>query len=132
MKLYRTPSGRWFGTQADARQACLDEAVPGNAWTLIDVPDDKPGRLEWLNRNVGCATVEAFRAEQELDRLREREAAQPQVKPAQVDHGAKAHWDARNLITVEEFIQAAEHAQLSSIISNAIFRLRELAKAANL
>ncbi|MCZ4340149.1 hypothetical protein O4H52_00925 [Sphingomonadaceae bacterium G21617-S1] len=74
MRLYRTPGGRWIGTQADAGNACLDEGRQRTAWAEIDVPTDKPRLLVWLNDNAGPASVEASRAEAELDRLRENEA----------------------------------------------------------
>ncbi|WP_347269875.1 hypothetical protein [Rhizorhabdus histidinilytica] len=123
MRLYRTPGGRWFGTQSGAGNACVDEAQPRSAWTEIDVPTDKPGLLDWLHLNCGPAVVEAFRAERELDRLREREAvarttpAQPAPTPAPCRP---------SLTDVEAFIQSADAYQLRSLFENVVLRGREL------
>lgn len=137
MRCYRTPGGRWFGTQADARAACLDEACPSDAWVEVDVPTDKPGLLDWLHLNCGPATVEAFRAERELDKLREREAAAieritPSAPPPIQPPSRPAASAALDLTAAEEFIQAADHRQLASIMENAILRMRELGREAGL
>lgn len=49
MKLYRTPTGRWCGTQADARQACSREDNRPDAFEHVDVPTDKPSLIAFLN-----------------------------------------------------------------------------------
>jgi len=131
MRLYRTPSGRWFGTQADARSACLDEAVPVNAWKQVDIPDDKAGLLEWLHLNCGPATVEAFRAERELDELRERDAVKA-THPAHRESARNIVTAAFTLTNAEAFIQSADHRELCSLTENVILRMRELAKEAGL
>lgn len=48
MKLYCTSLGQWAGTQADAR---LFKATHGVDFEQIDVPTDKPGLIEFLNRH---------------------------------------------------------------------------------
>lgn len=133
MRLYRTPDGRWFGTQAAAGNACLDEAQPRTAWTEIDVPTDKPGLLDWLNLNCGPAVVEAFRAERELDQLRDREAARREhqawmrsTQPAPAQPAPTPAPCRPSLTDVEAFIQAADAYQLRSLFENVVLRGREL------
>lgn len=46
MRLYRTPTGQWAGTQEDAKALAKAEGI---TWTLVDVPVDKPGLLAFLN-----------------------------------------------------------------------------------
>lgn len=45
MKLYRTATGTFVGTQDDARRG-------GKGWTQVDVPTDKQGLLGYLNANI--------------------------------------------------------------------------------
>ena len=50
MKLYKNSDGVWAGTQAKARSFC------GKDYTMVDVPVDKAGLLQFLNLNkVGAA-----------------------------------------------------------------------------
>lgn len=61
MRLYRTPSGSWAGTQADARALAKSE---GSSWMEVIVPDDKPGLLAFLNDNrVGACREPVERTE---------------------------------------------------------------------
>lgn len=48
MKLYQTTLGQWAGTQADARAL---KATHGVDFEQVEVPTDKPGLLEFLNRH---------------------------------------------------------------------------------
>lgn len=53
MRLYRTTIGQWAGTQSDAR---LFKATHGVDFEQVDVPTDKAGLLEFLNRHeVGAS-----------------------------------------------------------------------------
>jgi len=45
MKLYKNSNGVWAGTQAKARSFC------GKDYTMVDVPVDKAGLLQFLNLN---------------------------------------------------------------------------------
>lgn len=133
MRLYRTRAGSWHGTQAEAGNACIDEAQPRTGWSEINVPTDKPGLLDWLNEHVGPATVEALRAERELNQLREREAAREEhqafmrstqpvpVRPAPTPAPCRP-----SLTDVETFIQSADAYQLRSLFENVVLRGREL------
>lgn len=124
MKLYRI-SGQsrsepvqWVGTQDEAKRGAREI---GGFWEPVEVPTDKAGLIDYLN---------GARAPVETDHMSETEFASfaeakavlplPDLRPA--DSAPMT------LIAVEEYIQAAEHAALSSIISNAVFRLRELEK----
>lgn len=134
MRLYRTATGAWAGTQADARATCLDDAIPATAWEEIDVPTDKAGLLHWLDRNCGRAVIEAFKAECALDRIREREATRAdhadfmaRTAPPPVQPPPNRPAIQPSLTDVETFIQKADHRQLSSVTENAILRMRELA-----
>ena len=50
MRLYKNSNGVWAGTQAKARSFC------GKDYTMVDVPVDKAGLLQFLNLNkVGAA-----------------------------------------------------------------------------
>lgn len=61
MRLYRTPAGKWAGTQEDARGLAKAE---GATWALVEVPVDKPGLLAFLNdHHVGAAPIAAHRSE---------------------------------------------------------------------
>lgn len=53
MRLYVTPSGRWAGTQADARALAREE---GTGFEQREVPTDKEGLLCFLN----CHAVKAM------------------------------------------------------------------------
>lgn len=44
MKLYITAAGHYVGTQADAK-------AEGKGWRQVEVPTDKAGLLDYLNRN---------------------------------------------------------------------------------
>ena len=51
MKLYKNSKGVWAGTQEKARSFC------GKDYTMVDVPVDKAGLLQFLNLNqVGSYT----------------------------------------------------------------------------
>lgn len=152
MRLYRTADGQWAGTQAAARAACRDAAIDGKAWEELDVPTDKPGLLDWLNQHCGPATVEAFRAERELDKLRERaaESAPAPIEQIKIMGGNLPHitsddptiwrritripWEEQaqaepasiTLTDVEAFIQAADAFDLRSLFENIVLRGREL------
>lgn len=52
MKLYRTATGTWAGTQSDA----------GKGFTQVDVPTDKPGLLAFLNTHATGDAVETVDA----------------------------------------------------------------------
>ena len=45
MRLYRTASGGWVGTQAEAKAG-------GRGWEMVDVPMLKESLLVWLNINA--------------------------------------------------------------------------------
>ncbi len=61
MRLYRTPSGKWAGTQDDAKALAKAE---GTTWALVEVPVDKPGLLAFLNdHRVGTTPSAEPRAE---------------------------------------------------------------------
>lgn len=137
MRLYRTPSGRWFGTQADARRACLDEAVPSTAWNEIDVPTDKPGLISWLHMNCGPASVEAAKAEIALDKLRDRAAAAKAAPPRDMSAGANlARMEAvRQGVDIDlmiETIATAGTATLKRFAGAVAVRFGELAKFGDL
>lgn len=88
MRLYRTPSGSWAGTQADAKALAKSE---GTAWAELEVPTDKPGLLAFLNENrVGAAR----RPEERTERLEAtppaREAQSTPTAPPRPDMGATA------------------------------------------
>lgn len=60
MRLYRvnnfaTKSIVWAGTEADAKTLARDENC---ARTKVEVPTDKDGLLEWLNKNVSVDNIE--------------------------------------------------------------------------
>lgn len=46
MRFYRTDTGQWFATQAEAKAAAREL---GTRWGPVDVPTDKLGLLAWLN-----------------------------------------------------------------------------------
>lgn len=48
MILYRTPKGRWAGTQDEARKATRDEGSKPGSWAQVSVPVDKAGLLAFL------------------------------------------------------------------------------------
>ena len=51
MRLYKNSEGVWAGTQEKARSFC------GKGYTMVDVPVDKAGLLQFLNLNkVGSYT----------------------------------------------------------------------------
>lgn len=61
MRLYRTPAGRWAGTQEEARALAKTE---GSTWTLVKVPVAKPSLLAFLNANrVGAAPIAVIATE---------------------------------------------------------------------
>lgn len=47
MKLYHTDDDVWHGTQVDAKRHAKEHDV---SWELREVPTDKPGLIEYLNR----------------------------------------------------------------------------------
>jgi hypothetical protein len=47
VRLYVTPAGRWTGTQAEAKELGRDDG----GWQQRDVPTDKEGLLDFLNRH---------------------------------------------------------------------------------
>lgn len=49
MRLYKTTIGQWAGTQADARTF---KATHGVDFEQVEVPTDKPGLLDFLNRHA--------------------------------------------------------------------------------
>lgn len=50
MRLYRTSTGQWVGTQNDAAGIAR---ANGGTWEQIDVPTDKPNLIAWLNGHCG-------------------------------------------------------------------------------
>ena len=62
MRLYRTRTGRWVGTQTDAR-------ADGKGWQQVEVPTDKPGLLTFLNATVqDCPSVAYQRGRSDAER----------------------------------------------------------------
>lgn len=54
MKLYRTPTGHWAGTQEEAKTLAKQHST---TWEQCEVPYDKAGLLAFLNEHqVGAST----------------------------------------------------------------------------
>lgn len=105
MRLYRTITGGWAGTQADA----------GKGFVQVEVPTDKPGLLAFLNQRDALQerdAVDLAKAVSAGAQLIEATNPKPKEPPT--------------LIDVEEFVQAADHAQLAVLAQNVIWRMKEL------
>jgi len=110
MIVYRTAAGQWFATQEEARRAA------GRHFEKVIHPDDKDGRIAWLNENCPLMTASGHPIE-------------PLAVVVQADAPKPAGAAPAGTITltdVEEFIQAADHPRLARITENAIYRMREL------
>ena len=115
MKLYVLridERNRYVGTQAEAKALHREIGAP---WQDIEVPIDKAGLIAFLNAH---------------DRGAAPEAAQPAGPQTDAPIAAPAAGTSLTLTDVEEFVQSADHPQLSSITENCIYRIRELLAAA--
>lgn len=111
MRLYRTPQGQWAGTQAEAKAL--------GQFDQVEVPTDKPGLLEFLNRHRVGAMVEAAPSLT----LIQPPAPPP---PAPDTRGAQLAQD----ISVEEAIQAADYPRALYLAHQVHHRLMEHARSA--
>lgn len=115
MKLYVTPLGQWAGTQADARAF---KATHGVSFEQIDVPTDKPGLLEFLNRHqVGA-----------LEQLPDRGGDFKDPAPSTP---APVAYDAQHPLTtmaIEDWCAAAQPHQLGTIMRAASLRLQQISQ----
>ena len=57
MRLYQSSTGKWFGTQADARRNSPRD------WREVDVPTSKQDLLNWLNSNPRAAQTAPAKVE---------------------------------------------------------------------
>jgi hypothetical protein len=58
MKLYRIIGHAWVGTQQAARDTARSYGYPpGTKWEQVEVPTDKEGLLDFLNRVDACASA---------------------------------------------------------------------------
>ena len=111
MRLYRTRSGNWAGTQADAARIARDDGSAGH-WAQVEVPTDKPGLIAWLSAQPI--------AEDAADPA-------PLFDPiAAPDDGFRVDADRR--IGVEQEIQSCDLPRLAVLAQNIAWRFHELAR----
>ena len=116
MRLYRTQSGQWTGTQAEAvRLARIDSA---GSWDQVEIPTDKPGLLAWLNEH--CAQPIAAPPL----------SASPTMAPGIAEQEEARRVEAARQIAVEEEIQSCGWTRLATLASNVAWRYHELARDA--
>lgn len=110
MRLYLTSTGQWTGTQSDA--AGLVRAN-GGTWEQVDMPDDKAGRIAWLNERWA------------------RSSPGPALSTPSAPTYAEAQ-RAENLrrISIEEEIQSCDLPRLAVLAENVAWRFHELARNA--
>lgn len=104
MRFYRTTSGAWAGTQADA----------GKGFETIEVPTDKPGLLDWLNANA--------RPENAAVIITPPPAPPARQQQPSIDAGA-AYLD--HSIKIDELIQAASLPEAIRLFDQIAWRLDE-------
>lgn len=121
MKLYLSNDRVWTGTQADAK-----EAQGGPDFKTVEVPTDKPGLIEWLNREWSLWWAEF---DQQAGSDRSQDAAppvsslpEPSPPPAPVRAPEPPVSG-----TVSEQIMALEGSALFVALQAAIDRLHEIA-----
>lgn len=120
MKLYRTPTGRWCGTQADARQACSREDNRPDAFEHVDVPTDKPSLIAFLNElRAAERQREAVRAPIPAEAPeRSSDGSQASLDADKIDWTANRRraWDAQAIC---EFLQSeATQAQVEEVFAS--------------
>lgn len=123
MKLYVTPLGQWAGTQADARAF---KATHGVDFEQIDVPTDKPGLLEFLNRHMVGA----------LEQLPDRGGDFENPAPNEAEdlfeqtHGKIIREVSHPLTTmaIEDWCERAQPHQLGTIMRAASLRLQQISQ----
>ena len=107
MRLYSTDAGRWAGNRNDAARLARAD---GGAWSLVDVPTDKTGLIEWLNART-------------FGQPRPLKAVEP---PA--SSGDPAREEQARRISVEEEIQNCDLPRLAVLAENVAWRFHELAR----
>jgi hypothetical protein len=150
MKLYRVSNQsrhapqEWAGTQDEARKRSKEI---GGFFDPIEVPTDKPGLLDWLNKNVTnsapaaemlcetcrgagcpeCAQKGAVEAPDDfLAAAEERAVRELDARTAQRDRLVQGDWDAHS---IQEFIlERASVAQCEAIFACFGTRFKELAR----
>lgn len=131
MRLYVTPAGRWAGTQADAR----DLAKEDGGWEQREVETGKEGLLSFLNAHRVNAMHGEARAMIAVPPPPPAPASTARFSAANVIDRMDAFQaipDPMKLTALEEAIQNADGAMLSSLLSNVISRLEELRREAKL
>lgn len=116
MRLYRTRSGNWVGTQADATRVAREDGSNGH-WRQVEVPTDKPGLIAWL----GSQQI----AEETIDRASLLDPIPATVAPANL---ADVPTEAAARISVEEEIQRCDLPRLAVLAQNIAWRFHELGK----
>lgn len=114
MKLYSV-AGVFVGTQLAAKELARER---GTNWREAEVPTDKPGLIDWLNRHT------------EVVRQVATNLAAPKVPAVPAPPPAPRAPDmvARD-ISIEEAIGAADHARAIRLAEHIHCRLMELARA---
>lgn len=103
MRLYVTPSGRWAGTQVDARKVA-SEADAGR-WAEFEVPTDKPGLLAFLDeRRIKADPSEQLTTDEVADLAFGPIATAPPAAPASVPALDAAKGRSRTAREIVEFI----------------------------
>lgn len=124
----------WWPTQSEAKEAARQSRIGGGdraGFVKVDVPtsEGREALCEWLNdlertvENAAERDAAIVPAGSTFDPP-PPPAAPPREPLAVAPDGAKVA-----LITVEEFIQNADAAQLASVADNVCWRIKELAKA---
>jgi hypothetical protein len=119
MRLYRTRSGNWAGTQADAARIAREDGSLGK-WQQVDVPTDKPGLIAWLSAQpIADEPVE----------ITHSAADDLKIVPIPAPDDAFAAEAARRA-TIEEEIQRCDLPRLAVLAQNVAWRFHELGKGA--
>lgn len=129
MNLYLTATGRYVGTQAEARQ-------DGKGWTPETVPTDKEGLIAYLNANA----VDPRRLNAQLD-SQQRVAFEPeadgiQIKPVFVEKLTQERVDEMftpkprasitSIANTTDFIRTLDGFAVGQILGAALDRAAEL------
>lgn len=123
MRLYRTASGGWVGTQAEAKAG-------GRGWELVDVPMLKESLLVWLNINARPAPVEDEPANMTDEEVRQSNTPEAQreaaVRMAPTESQARASWTSTE---IEDFIlNQADVNQVANIFAKLGTRFAEIVR----